>query len=126
MKNDNEKKTLNPVRQRGCARTAVGGSVGCRQVGTGLPGLGFEALLAALAVLASGVVLTLALEVPVQQQALGGMEVTLAPERWRQTRGGGHVRNGSARVGSSGRKEVAFEPERQSWFARWIQVSAET
>ena len=60
-------------------RTAVGGSVGCRQVGTGLPGFGFEALLAALAVLASGVVFTLTLEVPIQQQALGGMEVTLAP-----------------------------------------------
>lgn len=63
-----------------CARTAVGGSVGRWQVGTSLPGLGLEALLAALAVLASGVVLTLALEVTVLQQALGGMEVTLAPE----------------------------------------------
>lgn len=67
------------------ARTAVGGSVGCWQVGTSLPGLGFEALLAALAVLASGVVLTLALEVPILQQALGGVEVTLAPERHRQS-----------------------------------------
>lgn len=67
-----------------CARTAVGGSVGRWQVGTSLPGLGLEALLAALAVLASGVVLTLALEVTVLQQALGGMEVTLAPERRRQ------------------------------------------
>lgn len=69
-----------------CARTAVGGSVGRWQVGTSLPGLGLEALLAALAVLASGVVLTLALEVPVLQQALGGMEVTLAPERRRRRR----------------------------------------
>lgn len=68
-----------------CARTAVGASVGRWQVGTGLPGLGFEALLAALAVLAGGVVLTLALEVPIQQQALGGMEVTLAPERHRHS-----------------------------------------
>lgn len=60
-------------------RTAVGGSIRCWQVGTSLPGLGFEALSAALAVLASGVVLTLALEVPILQQALGGMEVTLTP-----------------------------------------------
>lgn len=59
--------------------TAVGGPIGCWQVGTSLPGLGFEALPAALAVLAGGVVLTLALEVPVLQQALGGMEVTLTP-----------------------------------------------
>ncbi|TNN51584.1 hypothetical protein EYF80_038223 [Liparis tanakae] len=43
-------------------------------VGTSLPGLGFEALLAALAVLARGVVFTLALEVPILQQALGGVE----------------------------------------------------
>lgn len=60
-------------------RTGVGGSVGCWQVGTSLPGLGFEALPAALAVLAGGVVFTLALEVPILQQALGGMEVTLTP-----------------------------------------------
>lgn len=60
-------------------RTGVGGSGGCRQVGTCFPGLGFEALLASLAVLAGGVVFTLALEVPISQQALGGMEVTLAP-----------------------------------------------
>lgn len=60
-------------------RTAVGGPVGCWQVGTSLPGLGFEALPAALAVLAGGVVLTLTLEVPILQQALGGMEVTLTP-----------------------------------------------
>lgn len=60
-------------------RTDVGGSVGCWQVGTSLPGLGFEALPAALAVLARGVVFTLALEVPVLQQALGGVEVTLTP-----------------------------------------------
>lgn len=68
-------------------RTAVGGSIGCWQVGTSLPGLGFEALPAALAVLAGGVVLTLALEVPVLQQALGGMEVTLTPaDKETQTR----------------------------------------
>lgn len=60
-------------------RTCVGGSIGCWQVGTSLPGLGFEALPAALAVLASGVVFTLALEVSILQQALGGMEVTLTP-----------------------------------------------
>ena len=60
-------------------RTGVGGPVGGRQVGPCLPGLGFEALLAALAVLARGVVFTLALEVPVLQQALGGVEVTLTP-----------------------------------------------
>lgn len=61
--------------------TRVGGSVGCRQVGTCFPGLGFEALLAALAVLACGVVFTLALEVPaiLIWQALGGVEVTLTP-----------------------------------------------
>lgn len=69
-------------------RTAVGGSIRSWQVGTGLPGLGFEALPAALAVLAGGVVLTLALEVPILQQALGGMEVTLTPsDRETQTRG---------------------------------------
>lgn len=60
-------------------RTAVGGPVGRWQVGTGFPGFGFEALPAALAVLASGVVFTLALEGPVLQQALGGVEVTLTP-----------------------------------------------
>lgn len=62
-------------------RTGVGGSIGRWQVGTSLPGLGFEALPAALAVLASGVVLALALEVPILQQALGGMEVTLTPSK---------------------------------------------
>ena len=62
-----------------CVRTGVGGSIGCWQVGTSLPGLGFEALLAALAVLACCVVFTLALEVPILHQALGGVEVTLAP-----------------------------------------------
>lgn len=61
------------------ARTGVGASIGRWQVGTSLPGLGFEALPAALAVLARRVVFTLALEVPVLQQALGGMEVTLTP-----------------------------------------------
>lgn len=61
------------------ARTGVGGSIGRWQVGTSLPGLGFEALPAALAVLPRRVVFTLALEVPVLQQALGGMEVTLTP-----------------------------------------------
>lgn len=60
-------------------RTAVGGPVGRWQVGTSFPGFGFEALPAALAVLASGVVFTLALEGPVLQQALGGVEVTLTP-----------------------------------------------
>lgn len=60
-------------------RTAVGGPVGRWQVGTGFPGFGFEALPAALAVLAGGVVFTLALEGPVLQQALGGVEVTLTP-----------------------------------------------
>jgi len=62
-------------------RTGVGASIGGWQVGTSLPGLGFEALLAALAVLARGVVFTLALEVPILQQALGGVEVTLTPFR---------------------------------------------
>ncbi len=61
-------------------RTDVGGSIGRWQVGTSFPGLGFEALPAALAVLASGVVFTLTLEVPILQQALGGMEVTFTPE----------------------------------------------
>lgn len=93
-----------------CARTAVGGSIGRWQVGTSLPGLGFEALLAALAVRASGVVLTLALEVPILQQALGGMEVTLAPER--QRRQSGACWKWSTRVGSFGQKEVVLELER--------------
>lgn len=93
-----------------CARTAVGGSVGRWQVGTSLPGLGLEALLAALAVLASGVVLTLALEVTVLQQALGGMEVTLAPERQRQK--GRKLEKIQGHL--EGRKEVVFELERQT------------
>lgn len=67
-------------------RTGVGGSIGYWQVGTSLPGLGFEALPAALAVLASGVVFTLALEVPVLQQALGGVEVTLTPTKQKENR----------------------------------------
>ena len=62
-------------------RTGVGGSVGRRQVGASLPGLGLEALFAALAVGARGVVLTHALEVTVLEQALGGVEVTLTPAR---------------------------------------------
>lgn len=62
-------------------RTAVGCSIGCWQVGTSLPGLGFEALPAALAVLAGSVVFTLALEDPILHQALGGMEVTLTPSK---------------------------------------------
>lgn len=66
------------------ARTGVGGSIGCWQVGTSLPGLGFEALLAALAVLTSGVVFTLALEVSILQQALGSMEVTFTPKKKRK------------------------------------------
>lgn len=60
-------------------RTGVWGSVRCWQVGPCFPGLGFEPLLAALAVLAGGVVFTLALEVALTHQALGGMEVTLTP-----------------------------------------------
>lgn len=62
-------------------RTGVGGSSWRRQVGTCFPGLGFEAFLASLAILPGGVVFTLALEVPFNQQALGGMEVTLTPVR---------------------------------------------
>lgn len=69
-------------------RTAVGGPVGRWQVGTSFPGLGFEALPAALAVLASGVVFTLALEGPVLQQALGGVEVALAPSNRDKNRRG--------------------------------------
>lgn len=55
--------------------------MGRRQVGPCFPGLGLEAFLASLTVLAGGVVFTLALEVPIHQQALRGVEVTLAPER---------------------------------------------
>lgn len=60
-------------------RTFIGGAVGRGQVGASLPGLGLVASLAALAVLARGVVLTLALQVAVLQQAQRGVQVTLTP-----------------------------------------------
>ena len=65
--------------------TGVGGAVGRRQVRAGLPGLGLEALFAALAVGAGGVVFTLALEVTVLEQALRGVEVTLTPAQTEHT-----------------------------------------
>lgn len=99
-------------------RTGVGSSIRCWQVGTSFPGFGFEALLAALTILARGVVFTLALEVPVLQQALRGMEVTLTPVEEKQTTQVRHRGNMEERV----MVQMAVHTVRQRWkvITRWL------
>lgn len=57
-------------------RTNIRGSVRGGQVGSGLPGLGFETPLAGRTVLSRRVVLAVALKGPVAEVALAGVEVT--------------------------------------------------